>query len=53
MSVGSEIYQAIKEHYPMSSPGETLDDLMQGCLQEGAFAVSGGRDLYMEVLDTV
>ena len=52
-NIGNEFYQAIKEHYPMSYPAKSLDEMMRESLQDGGYAVSGGRDLFMEVLDTV
>jgi len=52
MNVGNEIYRAIKEHYPMKSSAISLDEMMGETVQAGGFAVSGGRDLYMEVMDT-
>ena len=36
----------------MNSSAETLDNIMRETLQEGGYRVSGGRDLYMEVMDT-
>jgi hypothetical protein len=47
-----EMYPADREYEPMNSSAETLDNLMRETLQEGGYAVSGGRDLYMEVMDT-
>ena len=35
----------------MSSSAISLDALMQDSLRDGGFSVSGGRDLYMEVMD--
>jgi len=52
MNIGNEFYQAIKEHYPMSSSAKSLDGMMRESLQDGGYAVSGGRDLFMEVMDT-
>jgi hypothetical protein len=52
-NIGNEFYQAIKEHYPMRSSAKFLDEMMRKSLQDGGYAVSGGRDLFMEVLDTV
>jgi hypothetical protein len=52
MTIGNQMYLAIKEHYPMSSSAISLDAMMRDSLQEGGFPVSGGRDLYMEVMDT-
>jgi hypothetical protein len=51
-NIGNEFYQAIKEHYPMSSSAKSLDEMMRESLQDGGYAVSGGRDLFMEVMDT-
>jgi hypothetical protein len=50
-NIGSEFYQAIKEHCPMSSSARALDDMMGESLQDGGYAVPGGRDLFMEVMD--
>ncbi|MEZ5502353.1 MAG: hypothetical protein R3E50_06730 [Halioglobus sp.] len=36
----------------MKPAGKPLDTMMGEQLREGGFAVSGGRDLFMEVLDT-
>lgn len=36
----------------MSSSATSLDAMLRENLQEGGFAVPGGRDLYMEVMDT-
>jgi hypothetical protein len=52
MNIGNEFYQAIKEHYPMSSSAKSLDEMMRESLQDGGYAVSGGRDLFMEVMET-
>jgi hypothetical protein len=52
-NIGNEFYQAIKEHYPMSSSAKSLDEMMRESLQDGGYAVSGGRDLFMEVMETV
>jgi hypothetical protein len=51
-NIGNEFYQAIKEHYPMSSSEKSLDEMMRESLQDGGYAVPGGRDLFMEVMDT-
>jgi hypothetical protein len=52
MTIGSQMYLAIKEHYPMSTSAISLDTMLRESIQDGGFAVSGGRDLYMEVMDT-
>jgi hypothetical protein len=52
MTIQSEFYAAIKEHYPMASPAAALNQAMQETLQEGAYLVPGGRALFMEVIDT-
>ena len=36
----------------MSSSAKSLDEMMRESLQDGGYAVSGGRDLFMEVMDT-
>ena len=36
----------------MNSSVPSLDTVMRDALQDGSFPVAGGRDLYMEVLDT-
>lgn len=36
----------------MAAMPNSLDELMSACLTEGAYCVAGGRDLYMEVMDT-
>ena len=51
-TVGRQFYQAIKEHYPMSHSEDNLDVMMRDALRDGGYAVSGGRDLYMELMDT-
>jgi hypothetical protein len=51
MNVGNEFYQAIKEHYPVSSAAKSLDQMMQEAIQDGGYAVQGGCDLFMEVID--
>jgi hypothetical protein len=40
------------ETYPMTDSAKSLDEIFGECIQEGGVAVSGGRDLYMEVKDT-
>jgi hypothetical protein len=52
MNVGNSIYLAIKEHFPMKSTEQSLDAMMRAPLQDGSYTVEGGRDLYMEVMDT-
>jgi hypothetical protein len=51
-SIGRQFYFAIKEHYSMNFSAKPLDTMMQESLEEGGYAVDGGRDLYMEVMDT-
>jgi len=36
----------------MSSSAKSLDDMMRESLQDGGYAVPGGRGLFMEVMDT-
>ena len=36
----------------MSSSAKSLDEMMRESLQDGGYAVSGGRDLFMEVMDS-
>ncbi len=52
MNIGNQFYLAIREHYPMSTSAISLDTMLRESIQDGGFAVSGGRDLYMEVMDT-
>jgi len=52
MTVENDFYQAIKEHYPMSNSTASLEQLMRETVQQGGYAVQGGRDLFMEVMDT-
>lgn len=52
MTVENDFYQAIKEHYPMSNSAGALEQKMRETIQHGGYAVQGGRDLFMEVMDT-
>ena len=36
----------------MTDAAGDLDELMHECLQDGGYAVAGGRELFMEVIDT-
>jgi hypothetical protein len=52
MDIANQFFLAIKEHYPMNFSAMSVDALMRESLQQGGYAVSGGRDLFMEVMDT-
>jgi len=41
-----------REKITMAALPDTLDELMSACLTEGAYCVAGGRELYMEVMDS-
>ena len=52
MTVGEQVYIAIKEHCVKRNTSKSLDELMRETLRDGGYAVAGGRALFMEVIDS-